>query len=40
MDHEAVFWAIVAVSITVAVALGLALALLTAPGGEDEPWAA
>jgi anti-sigma-K factor RskA len=40
VDHEAVFWAIVAISITAAVALGLALALLTAPGGEDEPRAA
>ncbi|HEY2936071.1 MAG TPA: hypothetical protein VGJ25_05700 [Gaiellaceae bacterium] len=40
MDHEAVFWAIIAISIAVAVALGLALSLLTAPGGEDEPRAA
>jgi hypothetical protein len=40
VDHEAVFWAIIAISIAVAVALGLALSLLTAPGGEDEPRAA
>jgi len=40
VDHEVVFWTIVAISIALAVALGLALALLTAPGGEDEPRAA
>jgi hypothetical protein len=37
VDHEVVFWTIVAISIALAVALGLALALLTAHGGEDEP---
>jgi hypothetical protein len=37
MEHEPVFWLVVAVAVAAAVALGLAVALLTTHGGEDEP---
>jgi hypothetical protein len=37
MDHEAVFWTVLAAALALAALVGIAVALLPPHGGEDEP---